>query len=139
MSVCCPSLYSSIGKENRSIGLLPFPSCFDYTLCDLDGLVREWPLISACVDVAFTAVYLPRSNQTGCRGCTLEPWYFGFPSQQQWMQDSKIRRRIMAKNRMTTEKAPSSRGLASGSDCSLCHTFSTISINSSFTSMLSWL
>lgn len=42
----------------------------------------------------------------------------------------------LPKKRMITEKAPSSRGLASGSDCSLCHTFSTISINSSFTSIL---
>lgn len=37
---------------------------------------------------------------------------------------------------MITEKAPSSSGLASGSDWSLCQTFSTISINSSFTSMV---
>lgn len=37
--------------------------------------------------------------QTGCRGCTLEAWYFGFPQQQQWMQDSMIMKRNVAKRR----------------------------------------
>lgn len=59
--------------------------------------------ILAWVDVAFTGIYFPSSHQSGCRGCTLEPWYFGFPNQQQWMQDSKIRRRIMAETRETKE------------------------------------
>lgn len=61
--------------------------------------------------------------QTGWRGCTLEAWYFGFPQQQQWTQDSTIMKRNVATNRMSTKKAPSSRGLACGRPCSLVHTF----------------
>lgn len=37
--------------------------------------------------------------QMGCRGCTLETWYFGFPQQQQWIQDSTIMKRNVAERR----------------------------------------
>lgn len=70
------------------------------------------------------------------RGCTLAAWYFGFPQQQQWTQDSAIMKRKVATNRMSTKKAPSSSGLACGRSCSLIHTFSRISRTSSLISML---
>lgn len=47
----------------------------------------------------FLASLLLPWHQTGCRGCTLEPWYFGFPKQQQWTQDSTIRKTIVAEKR----------------------------------------
>lgn len=74
--------------------------------------------------------------QMGCKGCTLAPWYFGFPQQQQWTQHNTIMKRNVAMKRMRMKKAPSSRELASGRPCSLVHTFSRISINSSLTSIL---
>lgn len=50
------------------------------------------------VDLLVESVFC-LSLQTGCRGCTLETWYFGFPQQQQWMQDSMIMKRNVAERR----------------------------------------
>lgn len=44
-------------------------------------------------------VWSVSQRQTGCRGCTLEAWYFGFPQQQQWTQDSTIMKRNVAESR----------------------------------------
>lgn len=86
------------------------------------------------IEVVFTRAVCSLSlAQTGC---TLVGWYFGFPQQQQWTQDSTIKKRNVATNRMSTKNAPSSRGLACGRLCSLVHNFWRISIISSFTSML---
>lgn len=55
------------------------------------------------MEVVFTGAYPLSQRQIGCRGCTLEPWYFGFPQQQQWMQDSKIMKRNVAERTDRTE------------------------------------
>ena len=47
----------------------------------------------------YCGVYSLAPPQMGCRGRTLEAWYFGFPQQQQWTQDSMIIKRNVAERR----------------------------------------
>lgn len=76
--------------------------------------------------------------QTGSRGWILVVWYFCVLQQQQVTQVSTTMTRNIAINRMTTKKAPTSRGLACGRPCSLVHNFWRMSRTSSLASMLTF-
>lgn len=89
----------------NTVEICPRPASYESALItaseSLTVLQRSNPhsAINKGWRVAFTGVSSLPWHQTGCRGCTLEPWYFGFPKQQQWTQDSTIRKRNVAEKR----------------------------------------
>lgn len=146
LSRCCPSVFPSRGIIKE---ICPNPSfdepswiIFSKKSTSLEGIISCLIVIKAMWAMAWGVeertggVCSLSQPQRGCRGCTLEAWCLGFPQQQQWTQDSTIMKRNVATNRMSTKKAPSSKGLACGRPCSFAHTLWRISITSSCTSMM---